>query len=90
MKECRFANGQPAISRKEANTNVLVKDGDTTVIGGIYVRRGSSTTSGLPLLSKIPIIGFFFRNYRELDSKDELLIFISPRILNRQTVAQNP
>lgn len=83
------ANGQPAISRKEAATNVLVRDGDTTVIGGIYVRRGSSTTNGLPLLSKIPIIGFFFRNYRELDSKDELLIFISPRILNRQTVAQN-
>lgn len=83
------ANGQPAISRKEAQTNVLVKDGDTTVIGGIYVRRGSSSTSGLPLLSKIPIIGFFFRNYRELDSKDELLIFISPRILNRQAVAQN-
>ncbi len=84
------ANGQPAISRKEANTNVLVKDGDTTVIGGIYVRRGSSSTNGLPLLSKIPVIGFFFRNYRELDSKDELLIFISPRILNRPTVAQNP
>lgn len=83
------ANGQPAISRKEANTNVLVKDGDTTVIGGIYVRRGSTTSNGLPLLSKIPIIGFFFRNYRELESKDELLIFISPRILNRQTVAQN-
>lgn len=83
------SNGQPAISRKEAQTNVLVKDGDTTVIGGIYVRRGSSSTSGLPLLSKIPIIGFFFRNFRELDSKDELLIFISPRILNRQTVAQN-
>lgn len=83
------ANGQPAITRKEANTNVLVKDGDTTVIGGIYVRRGSSSTNGLPLLSQIPIIGFFFRNYRELESKDELLIFISPRILNRQTIAQN-
>ncbi len=83
------ANGQPAITRKEANTNVLVKDGDTTVIGGIYVRRGSSSTNGLPLLSEIPIIGFFFRNYRELEAKDELLIFISPRILNRQTIAQN-
>jgi type IV pilus assembly protein PilQ len=78
------SNGQPAISRKEANTNVLVKDGDTTVLGGIYVRRASSTTNGLPLLSRIPVIGFFFRNYRELESKDELLIFISPRILNRQ------
>ena len=83
------ANGQPAITRKEANTAVLVKDGDTTVIGGIYVRRGASSTNGLPLLSQIPIIGFFFRNYRELESKDELLIFISPRILNRQTIAQN-
>lgn len=82
------ANGQPAISRKEAQTNVLVPDGDTTVIGGIYVVRGSTTTNGLPLLSKIPIIGFFFRNNRELEAKDELLFFITPRILNRQTMAQ--
>jgi type IV pilus assembly protein PilQ len=82
------ANGQPAISRKEAQTNVLVPDGDTTVIGGIYVIRGSTNTNGLPLLSKIPIIGFFFRNNRELEAKDELLFFITPRILNRQTMAQ--
>jgi type IV pilus assembly protein PilQ len=82
------ANGQPAISRKEAQTNVLVPDGDTTVIGGIYVIRNTANTSGLPLLSKIPIIGFFFRNNRELETKDELLFFITPRILNRQTMAQ--
>jgi type IV pilus assembly protein PilQ len=82
------ANGQPAISRKEAQTNVLVPDGDTTVIGGIYVIRGSTNSNGLPLLSKIPIIGFFFRNNRELEAKDELLFFITPRILNRQTMAQ--
>ncbi|MCA2976711.1 MAG: type IV pilus secretin PilQ [Myxococcaceae bacterium] len=82
------ANGQPAISRKEAQTTVLVPDGDTTVIGGIYVVRGSTNTAGLPLLSKIPIIGFFFRNNRELEAKDELLFFITPRILNRQTMAQ--
>ncbi len=84
------ANGQPGIARKEAATNVLVKDGDTTVIGGIYVRTGSSNQAGLPILSKIPVIGFFFRNYRELETKNELLIFITPRILNRQAVAQNP
>jgi len=83
------ANGQPAIQRKEANTNVLVKDGDTTVIGGIYVRTGSTNQAGLPILSKIPVLGFFFRNYRELETKNELLIFITPRILNRQAVAQN-
>ena len=83
------ANGQPAIQRKEASTNVLVKDGDTTVIGGIYIRIGSNNTAGLPILSKIPVIGFFFRNYRELETKSEMLIFITPRILNRQAVAQN-
>lgn len=83
------ANGQPGIARKEATTNVLVKDGETTVIGGIYVRSGSSNQSGLPILSKIPVIGFFFRNYRESESKNELLIFITPRILNRTSVAQS-
>ncbi len=84
------ANGQPGISTKQANTNVLVKDGETTVIGGIYVRAGSMSEQGLPILSKIPVLGFFFRNHREIENKNELLIFITPRILNRAAVAQNP
>jgi type IV pilus assembly protein PilQ len=83
------ANGQPAIQRKEANTQVLVKDGDTTVIGGIYVRRGSSTSNAVPFLSKIPVLGLLFKNYRERDDRQELLIFITPRILNRQTMPQS-
>jgi type IV pilus assembly protein PilQ len=83
------ANGQPGIARKEATTTVLVKDGETTVIGGIYVRTGSSNQAGLPILSKIPVIGFFFRNYRESETKNELLIFITPRILNRTAVVQS-
>lgn len=84
------ANGQPGIARKEAQTNVLVKDGETTVLGGIYVRASSTNSSGLPILSKIPVLGFFFRNARELETKNELLVFVTPRILNRATVAQNP
>jgi len=83
------ANGQPAIQRKEANTQVLVKDGDTTVIGGIYVRRGSSSTALVPFFGKLPLIGFFFRSTTEGDNRQELLIFITPRIVNRQTMAQN-
>ena len=83
------ANGQPAIQRKEANTQVLVKDGDTTVIGGIYVRRGSTQSNSVPFLSKIPVLGLLFKNYRERDERQELLIFITPRILNRQTIAQS-
>ncbi|HLM43281.1 MAG TPA: type IV pilus secretin PilQ, partial [Myxococcaceae bacterium] len=83
------SNGQPAIQRKEATTQVLVKDGDTTVIGGIYVRRGSSTSNSVPFLSKIPVIGLLFKNLRERDDRQELLIFITPRILNRQTIPQS-
>ncbi|WP_224243982.1 type IV pilus secretin PilQ [Hyalangium gracile] len=83
------ANGQPAIQRKEAQTQVLVKDGDTTVIGGIYVRRGSTATAAIPFLSKIPVLGYFFRQETERDDRQELLIFITPRILNRQTIAQS-
>ncbi len=81
------ANGQPSIQRKEANTQVLVKDGDTTVIGGIYVRRGATSENGVPFLSKIPVLGFFFKNSSESDSRQELLIFITPRIINRQQIS---
>ena len=78
------ANGQPAIQKKEAETQVLVRDGDTTVIGGIYVRRGSTNEAGVPWLMKIPILGFFFKTNTVSESRQELLIFITPRI-----VAQN-
>ncbi|MCP3144001.1 type IV pilus secretin PilQ [Pyxidicoccus xibeiensis] len=83
------ANGQPSIQRKEAVTQVLVKDGDTTVIGGIYVRRGSTSTARVPFLSSIPVLGLLFKNQTERDDRQELLIFITPRILNRQTIAQS-
>ncbi|WP_375761251.1 type IV pilus secretin PilQ [Corallococcus exercitus] len=83
------ANGQPSIQRKEAYTQVLVKDGDTTVIGGIYVRRGSTSRDSVPFLARIPVLGFFFRSTTETDERQELLIFVTPRILNRQTIAQS-
>ncbi len=83
------ANGQPSIQRKEANTQVLVKDGDTTVIGGIYVRRGATQENGVPFLSKIPVLGYFFKNHSEVDNRQELLIFITPRIINRQTISSS-
>ncbi|HEX9243121.1 MAG TPA: type IV pilus secretin PilQ [Anaeromyxobacter sp.] len=78
------ANGQPSISKREADTEVLVKDGETTVIGGIYTRQTSSSRKEVPFLGKLPVIGWFFRNAAEQDDHTELLIFITPRILNRQ------
>jgi len=77
------ANGQPAIQKKEAETQVLVRDGDTTVIGGIYVRRGSYADAGVPWLMKIPILGFFFKTTTVSESRQELLIFITPRIVTQ-------
>ncbi|HTN52057.1 MAG TPA: type IV pilus secretin PilQ, partial [Anaeromyxobacter sp.] len=84
------ANGQPSISKREAETEVLVKDGETTVIGGIYTRQVSNRVSSVPFFGSIPILGFFFRTNVDEDDHTELLIFITPRILNRQatTVAQ--
>jgi type IV pilus assembly protein PilQ len=53
------------------------------------VRRGSTTTNAVPFLSKIPVLGLLFKNHRERDDRQELLIFITPRILNRQTIPQS-
>jgi type IV pilus assembly protein PilQ len=77
------ANGQPSISKREAETEVLVKDGETTVIGGIYTRQTSDRRSEVPFFGKIPILGFLFRTTNEQDDHTELLIFITPKILNR-------
>ena len=81
------ANGQPSISKREAETEALVKDGETTVIGGIYTRQTSSNVAEVPFFGKIPILGYFFRTKSATDDHTELLIFITPRILNRQTAA---
>jgi type IV pilus assembly protein PilQ len=78
------ANGQPSIQTREATTNVLVKDGDTTVIGGIYTRSTSRTDNEVPFLGKLPIIGALFSHNVDQDDRDEMLIFITPRIINRQ------
>ncbi|MCI0572782.1 MAG: type IV pilus secretin PilQ, partial [Myxococcaceae bacterium] len=82
------ANGQPAILKKEAQTQVLVRDGDTTVIGGIHVRRGANNVRGIPFLSSIPILGWLFKSTTDTDEQQELLIFITPRIINRQSIPQ--
>ncbi len=80
----RGANGQPAITKREAETEVLVKDGDTTVIGGIYTRRTSESVAQIPLLGDIPVLGWFFKSRAASDERTELLIFISPTIVNRE------
>ena len=78
------AQGDPTILKKFAETEVLVADGDTTVIGGIYTRTTSETFAGVPFFSDIPVIGWLFKKRQKTDKRAELLIFITPRIVNRR------
>jgi len=71
----------PSIDKQAAQTTVLVADGDTTVIGGIYNSQESMTQDRTPLLHRVPLLGWLFRNDTNRESQDELLIFITPKIL---------
>lgn len=74
-------DGVPTIITREATTEMLVRDGDTVVIGGLYTRDMSVSRAGVPFFSKIPVIGVLFRRTRNRDTTDELLFFITPRII---------
>lgn len=74
-------NGTPSILRKYIETQVLVKDGGTAVLGGIYTTSTNAQMTGVPFLSKIPILGFLFRTKSNKENNAELLIFITPRII---------
>jgi type IV pilus assembly protein PilQ len=70
----------PSIDTQRAVTTVLVADGDTTVIGGIYQSTEFSTNGRTPLLHRIPLLGWLFRNEDTREESQELLIFITPKI----------
>lgn len=74
-------NGFPEITTKEAHTEVLVKNGDTTVLGGIYESEVRRNKEAVPVMSKIPFLGALFRNLDDSDDVKELLIFVTPTIL---------
>jgi len=71
----------PAIDTKQVVTEVLVENGGTVVIGGIYTQDERSTTTKVPVLGDLPYVGFLFKNNQRVDDRRELLIFISPKIL---------
>ena len=79
----RTVNGTPTILDKSIETQVLVRDGGTAVLGGVYVTNTTKGTTGVPFLMHIPIIGALFRTKSNAESTQELLIFITPRILHQ-------
>ena len=76
-----LVNGIPPITMQSAKTTVMVPDGGTTVIGGIYRTEDSVTRERVPFLHQIPILGSLFKNFARTKQSRELLIFITPRII---------
>ena len=77
------ARGDPTILKREAETDLLVMDGHTAVIGGIYTRNTGRNLDQVPFFGDIPILGVLFQRRRASDTRNELVIFITPRIVNR-------
>jgi type IV pilus assembly protein PilQ len=71
----------PPINTKQITTQVLVENGGTVVIGGIYSQNESTTVTKVPLFGDIPVLGNLFKNTQKRDDNTELLIFVTPRIL---------
>jgi len=76
----KAVNGIPPINTQSANTSVLVNDGQTTVIGGIYLSSEQYQTDRTPGLGRIPLLNWLFKRDSAIDNSTELLIFITPRI----------
>lgn len=69
---------------REAHTTVLVKNGQTAVIGGVYQNDAIYSEQGMPLLKDIPVLGYLFKGTNKTKTKNELLLFLTPRILNAE------
>ncbi len=74
-------SGVPSIDTNKVTTQVLVENGGTVVIGGVYSQTLSSGVDKVPFLGDIPVLGYLFRDAAIVDNKDELLIFITPKII---------
>ena len=77
----KLVQGVPTISTKQMTTNVLVKNGETVVLGGIYEMNEENGSRGLPFLSRIPLLGLLFQESQSRRSKRELLIFVTPKVV---------
>ncbi|KES02720.1 type IV pilus secretin PilQ [Ectopseudomonas mendocina] len=81
--------GVPSIAKNEVNAKVLVSDGETIVIGGVFSNTQSKSVDKVPFLGDLPYLGRLFRRDLVQDNKEELLIFLTPRIMNNQAIAVN-
>ena len=79
------ADGQRELNRRSAQTTVMVKNGSTAVIGGIYQMDDADGDTGIPFLKDIPLIGYLFKQVTLQKTKNELLLFLKPKILKHRS-----
>jgi type IV pilus assembly protein PilQ len=77
----RQVDGIPTITKRSANTELVVNDGETVVLGGILTKNSGQSESGVPFLSQIPILGWLFKKKSTYEDSTELMIFITPTVI---------
>ncbi|ATP27608.1 secretin [Chromobacterium violaceum] len=78
----KTVNGTPSLSTEKIITQVLVENGGTVVLGGIYQQQLNDVINKVPFLGDIPLLGALFRSSQKIDKRSELLIFITPKVIN--------
>ncbi|HBL96610.1 MAG TPA: type IV pilus secretin PilQ, partial [Psychrobacter sp.] len=85
----RSLDGQVAIAEDSVSTNVIVEDGQTIVLGGVFKNRNSNEVEKVPFLGDLPYVGRAFRKDVRNNNKEELLIFVTPKLINDGTARLN-
>lgn len=84
----RSVLGQPPINKQQVTTQVLVDNGETVVLGGVYEQTKQNQINRIPFFGDLPLIGALFRNNYNKDEKSELLIFVTPKIMKDMSIAR--
>jgi type IV pilus assembly protein PilQ len=84
----RLVEGNPTITSRQSKTSILVKDGATAVIGGLFKRSSADVREGVPGISKVPYLGWLFKTEQARETNDDLLFFITPRIVRESQSAR--
>ena len=84
-----YGSEYPVITKREATTNLVAQDGETIVIGGLIQENYKRTRAGLPLLSKIPVLGWLFSNTTDEEKRTEVIMLLTPTVVKNPEEAKN-
>ncbi len=81
-------NAGPSVTKQEVSTNVVVENGGTLMLGGVFTETNTDSTNQVPLLGDIPVLGWLFKQNDKVKNRSELLIFLTPRIVTEELTLQ--